>query len=144
MPDRNWPPRLRLAAQLIRCAMYAFATLAGSAVLHTPPPTGGDVHPGWAVAFGAAGIVAGTVAFVGAAAHRWQVEWVAVCFVGAAFNGYSLLELVAGDPAMSAALAVAGFGAWSRGIDLTVFSLTASHARKARVRSWRRAAGLDR
>lgn len=145
MPDRDWPPVQRRLARTLRTLMYTAAVGAGAAVVGNPPPVTGDVHPVWALALSIVAVAAGSVAATGAAWHRWQVEWVASWFVATAFLGYAFMEAHPGrDYATAAALTVAGLGCAARSVDLWVFSLSASRARSARVRRWKRvAAALD-
>ena len=141
MPDSDWPPLQRLIARFLRTLMYAFATVAAAGVIVHPPI--GGVYP-WAVTLAAAGTLSGAVAAVGSAAHRWHLEWAAAWVVGGAFAGYAILEAVSGDRGTAAALAVGASGCWARAVDLWVFSLSARRSRGARVRLWRRTAGLGR
>lgn len=142
MPDRDWPPMQRRLARIIRTAAYTAAALAGAEVL-IGQPTDNGVSIGWAVVMSALAFTSGSVAAVAAAAHRWQVEWVAVAFVTAAFYGYAVMEWTVGHTATAAALAYGGGLSAARFVDLWVFSVTAVRVRRARVRTWRRVAGLE-
>lgn len=143
MPDRDWPPAQRRLARILRAAMYVFAVIAGAAVLAGPPVAGGPVDPIWAVGLSLTAVAAGTAAAIGVVVRSWHVEWVAAPLVATPFAGYAILEAASGDPAVGAALAVAGTACAARAVDLWVFSLTAGRIRQARVRKWRRVAGLE-
>lgn len=141
MPDRDWPPLQRRLARVLRTGMYTAAAVAGAAIVANPPPLAGDVHPVWAVSLSLVAVVMGSVAAVGSAFHRWQVEWVACWFVATAFLGYAIMEAhPSRDYATAFALAAAGLACAARAVDLWVFSLNASRARIARVRAWKRVA----
>lgn len=141
MPDRDWPPTQRRLARLLRTVAYTLAAAAGAAVLLDPPRVA-EAHPAWALVLAWMATGPGVVAATGAAIHRWKVEWVAVWFVATAYLGYGILAGVAGDEGLAAALQLSAVLLSTRGVDLWVFSLQLSRARTARVRAWRREAGL--
>lgn len=147
MPDRDWPPLPRRIARTLRSAAYGFSALAGLGVLVVKPGVVVSQATGlWVGIMGTVALVCGLIAFVGAAAHWWQVEWVALWPVGAAFSGYAVLDWIRAGSGEFAALAeaalltVAASLVFARGLDLLVFSLQVREAREARIRSWRRTA----
>jgi hypothetical protein len=152
MPDRDWPPIQRRIARGLRVGAFVFVAIAGAAVLRWKPSavTEAATTTGLGV-LGILAIVSGLVGAVAVALHLWHVEWVAVWFMAAAFGGYTALDWALvisgelGQLAESAALTVAVGLLLARGVDLWVFSLDASQAKRARVRAWRRTlAEMDR
>lgn len=140
MPDRDWPPAPRLAARVLRSSSYLLAALAGAGVLAFRPAIAYDgASVAWVAALAWVAILAGAVSFVGAAAHRWRVEWVALWPAGAALAGYSVLGWIrVGQGSVTALAEAAALGSlaaliFARGIDLLVFSMELRAVRRRRV-----------
>lgn len=147
MPDRDWPRLQRRLARTLRAVVYLFAAAAAMGVQLWQPDTivAAIGIPGLRV-MAIVGALSGLAALTGTLAHRWRVEWVATWFVAAAFSAYTAIDwsmVILGHPGRAPGAAVltaltAAVGA--RGIDLWVFHLETSHARRDRVRLWRRVA----
>ena len=144
----DWPRLQRRLARSLRAVVYAFAAAAALGVLiWQPVPIVAVIGLGGLIALGSVGALAGATALVASVTHRWRIEWVAVWFVAAAFAAYTTIDwsLVLGGyhgraPGAAVLTALtAAIGA--RGIDLWVFHLETSHARRDRVRLWRKVAG---
>lgn len=136
-PDHDWPPRQRRLARLVRAMMYATAAAAGAAVLVWPPSAlTAQLGVSWVHALGALAFVSGATTMGAALRWRWQLEWVAVSQLTGAYTVYTGLEwLVVGHQGgghLATALILTAFTAAlaARAIDLWVFSLTTSRARR--------------
>ncbi|NCT90263.1 hypothetical protein GXB85_04750 [Cellulomonas sp. APG4] len=145
----DWPRLQRRLARTLRAVIYGFAALAAAGVLvWQPPPIVAAIGPGGLYALGVVGALAGAAALVASLTHRWRAEWVATWFVAAAFAAYTTIDwamvLVGhyGRIPGSAVLTALTAAIAARGVDLWVFHLETSHARRARVRRWRTVAGL--
>lgn len=138
MPDRDWPPMQRHLARGVRAAMYLTAATAGGAVIAWPPAVlTAQLGAWWVHALGALALAAGALAFVGALAWRWHLEWVAGCQLAGAYTVYTALQWIVvarqGGGHLATALLLTALTAaiLARAVDLWVFSLTATRGRAA-------------